>query len=153
VLVITLMALCAVTTAALAFTMRLRARSEEERVRLEDLLASKAEELARASEELGEFASAVSHDLAEPVIVMRRYAEILKESSGDVLDADSQRFLDAILRGGEKMQAQIDGLLSVARVGGATEPDGVVQADEAAEHVLESLKPRRIRVPAGGVGG
>ena len=75
-------------------------------------------ELARSNRELEEFASIASHDLREPLRKIRAFGERLEVRTRDQLDDTSKDFLARMLNSAVRMSALIDGLLTVARVGG-----------------------------------
>jgi PAS domain S-box-containing protein len=82
----------------------------------EATLASRARALAASNAELDAFASAVSHDLQEPLHLVQRYGEMLSERSGERLDDASRRHLEHLLDSSRRMQSMIDDLLELARV-------------------------------------
>jgi light-regulated signal transduction histidine kinase (bacteriophytochrome) len=75
-----------------------------------------AVELKRSNEDLEQFAYAVSHDLQEPVRMVRSYLELLERRVGDDLDAKAAQFIDYAVDGAERMQEMIRALLSLSRV-------------------------------------
>jgi PAS domain S-box-containing protein len=72
--------------------------------------------LERSNADLGQFATVASHDLAEPLLLMRSAADLLLEEAGERLDEEDRHRLDVIARNARKMQALIDTLLSYAAV-------------------------------------
>lgn len=72
--------------------------------------------LQRSNADLGQFATVASHDLAEPLLLMRSAADLLQEEAGELLSAEDHRRLEVISRNARKMQALIDTLLSYAAV-------------------------------------
>ncbi len=86
----------------------------ERRARQE--LARRSEVLARSCSELEQFASAISHDLREPLHLMDRYARLLAERYAEDLDDKGRRFTEHIVQGAERMRRMIDGILELSRV-------------------------------------
>ena len=74
----------------------------------------KTEELQRQNDRLDQFASVVSHDLRNPLTIAQSYLE-LAEESGD--PAQFEKVQDAL----DRMEAMIEDLLTMARVGGNVE--------------------------------
>jgi signal transduction histidine kinase len=98
--------------------------------------------LERSNADLGQFAAVASHDLAEPLLLMRSSADLLQEEAGDRLtDADRHR-LDVISRSARKMQALIDTLLSYAAVDRATVGNEPVDMAQVVEDTLALLDAR-----------
>lgn len=73
--------------------------------------------LAHANHELEAFSYSVSHDLRAPVRAIEGFAAMLAESEGEILQSDSQRYLDRIRCSSLNLGRLIDGLLVFARVG------------------------------------
>lgn len=59
----------------------------------------------------------ISHDLAEPVRIMRGFATLLASRHADSLDDSGRAFVGHINDGAQRMQAMIDDLLAYARAG------------------------------------
>ena len=79
------------------------------------------EALERKNLELERFARVVSHDLKNPLGLIRGYAELLSEGVGDKLDAFALPFLTSIQDQAERMTSFVESLLAYARTG-STEP-------------------------------
>jgi signal transduction histidine kinase len=74
-------------------------------------------ELERQNERLDRFASAVSHDLRNPLTVSRGHAEFLDGAVGE----SEQEHVERIQESNERMEAIVEEVLALARNGG--EPD------------------------------
>ena len=97
------------------------------------------EELARSNVELGQFASAASHDLQEPLRMITSYIQILTEDYKDRLDGDADRYVGYIVDGAGRMKALIDALLAYSRIGSQPGPLGPVDCNAVLELVLGDL--------------
>lgn len=67
--------------------------------------------------ELEEFAYTASHDLKEPLRMIRSFMGLLKKNYSEKLDERANRFIDFAVDGSDKMAKLIDDLLSYSRVG------------------------------------
>ena len=91
-------------------------RDITERKRAAETLARQAQELARSNAELGQFAYVASHDLREPLRVIRSYIQILDDRCKGKLDPDCAEFMEFIVDGAVRMERLVEDLLSYARV-------------------------------------
>ncbi len=120
------------------------------RVQMErDQLLADAErnsrELQRSNTELEQFAYVASHDLREPLRMVRSYLDLLeKKYSGKVLDDKADAYIDFAVDGAKRMQAMIDDILTYARVGTQGEPHQLVDMEQVLYKVLKDLE-REIR--------
>jgi PAS domain S-box-containing protein len=87
-----------------------------ERLRAEETLRQRTEELDSANRDLESFSYSVSHDLRNPLRVIGSFAEILAKDYADRLDDEGRDYLRRIDDGVKKMHALIDDMLSLSRV-------------------------------------
>jgi len=91
-----------------------RARADAEQHAAE-LMATNAA-LARSNAELEQFAYAASHDLQEPLRMVKTFAQLLSRRYGGKLDPEAEEMLQVIETGSARMKNLIDGLLSYSRI-------------------------------------
>lgn len=72
-------------------------------------------ELAQSNKELENFAYVVSHDLQEPLRMVRSYCELLNEKYKNKLDKEGEEFLAFAVDGASRMQRMIGDLLVYSR--------------------------------------
>ena len=104
----------------------------------------KLKELARALEQsnqdLQQFAYAASHDLQEPLRMVRSYLELIERRYRGRLDADADEFIGYAVDGAARMQKLISGLLSYSRVGAEGKRLEPVAAGESLSAALVHLQ-------------
>jgi PAS domain S-box-containing protein len=105
-----------------------RKRTEDElkryREHLEELVEERttalkktADELARSNADLKEFAYVVSHDLKEPLQVIRGFLTLLEKRYKDKLDEKAGELIRYTIDGAKRMQGLIKDLLEYSKVG------------------------------------
>lgn len=88
-----------------------------QRKRAEEELRRTAAELARSNEELEQFAHVASHDLQEPLRVVRQHVEFVHQQLSEGLDEDTRQSMDLAVAAATRMQALIRDLLAYAKLG------------------------------------
>jgi PAS domain S-box-containing protein len=111
----------------------------DERKQAESAMARQTQELARSNAELEQFASIVSHDLQEPLRMVRNFAELLAERYRDKLDADAGEFIGYVVDGARRMQELIQALLEYSRGTTRWRPLGPTDTNAVLESVLRDL--------------
>ncbi|QIX60815.1 GAF domain-containing protein [Hymenobacter sp. BT18] len=99
-------------------------------------------ELERSNDELDSFAYVASHDLKEPLRGIHNYSLFLLEDYASQLDAEGVSKLQTLVRLSQRMEALIESLLQLSRVGrmelAVTETD----MNEVVADVVDLLHPR-----------
>ncbi|MCI0560159.1 MAG: ATP-binding protein, partial [Nitrososphaera sp.] len=113
---------------------------EEQRKRLEEVLAQRAADLARSNTELERFAYIASHDLQEPLRMVASYVQLLARRYRDRLDMESNEFIAYAISGVTRMQLLINDLLAYSRVGTRGQPFQPVDCEAALSQGLANLK-------------
>ena len=75
------------------------------------------QDLERSNADLEQFASAASHDLREPLVVVKGYLELLTQRHAVHLNDEGRRFLATGVEAVERMQGLIADLLEWSRAG------------------------------------
>lgn len=73
-------------------------------------------ELTRSNKDLEQFAYAASHDLKEPLRMIRSYLEIIESRFNKNIEKDIQDFIFYAVDGAKRMNQLIDGLLLYSRI-------------------------------------
>ncbi|HLO67971.1 MAG TPA: ATP-binding protein [Holophaga sp.] len=115
-------------------------RAAAERSRGEAVLQEHVRELTRINRELECFAYAASHDLQEPLRMVRAYVGRLEERLGPGLDPQSRRHMTFAREGAARMSRLIDDLLAYARVGSTLAGTAPVDLGVCVQAALDSLR-------------
>jgi PAS domain S-box-containing protein len=111
------------------------------RRRAEKELSRRADEIARSSIDLDQFARVASHDLQEPLRSISSYVQLLRQRYGGKLDRDAEDFIRFASEGAARMQRIIQDLLTytqVDRQSHAAEPTELSKAVEEAVAELQA---------------
>jgi len=107
----------------------------------EQELARKMEELARSNHELEQFAYVASHDLREPLRMVATYTQLLAERYRGQLDEKAQLYITYASDGALRMQALVQDLLSLSRIGQEPLPLRPVDCNAVLADVVHDLEP------------
>lgn len=87
------------------------------REQLEQMVATRTEQLEAANKELESFSYSVSHDLRAPLRAIDGFSKMILESYKDKLDSTGVRWLDIVRKNSQQMGQLIDDLLQFSRTG------------------------------------
>lgn len=110
-----------------------------ERDMARDRQAHLTQELGRSNRELTEFASVASHDLRAPLRSVHSFVDLLAEDYGAGFDDTAHDYLRRIRGAVSRMNALIEGLLSLARVRASVEPFSTVDLNVVAREAVHDL--------------
>lgn len=110
-----------------------------ERKHMEERFDTLVRDLRRSNEELEQFAYVASHDLRQPLRVVRSYVTLIEDAIEHKLDAETREFMDFIRDGVRRMDLLITDLLAYSRVG-RTSKDGPVDMGRAMDLALIDLQ-------------
>lgn len=109
---------------------------------LHNELKQQAEDLKRSNADLEQFAYSASHDLKEPLRIIRSYTELLEKDLSSSLNENTKVFMKYIKEGTERMTRLIDDLLAFSRVDKSDEEARDISIGEIIEQVIDNLKMR-----------
>ncbi|BDC50332.1 hypothetical protein F183_A26480 [Bryobacterales bacterium F-183] len=115
---------------------RARRDAEQERALLLEKEKARSEELARVNQRLEQFAYAASHDLQEPVRMIKVYSQLLARRYHENLDDEGRQYVSFIETGATRMDNLVHDLLSYSRV---SHMDAETMKDVALADVLRDL--------------
>ncbi|MEO8131008.1 MAG: PAS domain-containing protein, partial [Bryobacteraceae bacterium] len=111
-----------------------------DRRRAEEVAEKQAEALARSNSELQQFAFAASHDLQEPLRMVRIFGQLLSRQYKGKLDSQADQFLEQIESGTERMANLIQDLLAYSQVLHGEPAVTLVDCNEVLAVVLQSCR-------------
>jgi signal transduction histidine kinase len=117
---------------------RARLEALEANAELEARVRARTRELERSNEELERFAYVASHDLREPLRMVKSYTQLLARRYRGRLDPTADEFIDYAVEGCDRMGELIHDVLEYSRVG-RREQRAVIDADEALAAAEQNL--------------
>ena len=114
------------------------ARDVTERVRAQEELKLRMEDLARSNRDLEQFAYVTSHDLSEPLRMITSYTQLLERRYSSLFDEEAREFMGYITEGTQRMRRLIVDLLSYSRAGRNIQM-GPLRLDEPLDLALANL--------------
>jgi signal transduction histidine kinase len=108
--------------------------------RTKDELEQKSQDLARSNVELEQFASAVSHDLKEPLLAITINLTLLNKRYTGKLGSDADTFIAEIIDEAKQMQTLISDMLSYSRVGISDKPFVLTDFTDILNRLLANLR-------------
>lgn len=117
-----------------------------QRVKAEQHLQDRAEELARSNAELQRFAVMASHDLQQPIRTVSNFMQLLERSHLDQLDRNGQDLVRQAVLGAKRMQYMIRDMLDYSRIQSGElqlEPVNLNEVLEAVNRNLQQVLEQR----------
>lgn len=121
------------------FCMDLHLRVLENEFLIQKLKANEID-LKRSNEELQQFAYVASHDLQEPIRMVKNYIGLFAKKYQSSVDEKAATYIKYIIDGAERMQKLIDGLLAMSQVSSDGKVLENVDVNEIMNTVLKDLK-------------
>jgi PAS domain S-box-containing protein len=98
------------------------------------------EKLKRSNAELEQYASVASHDLREPLRMIKSFLELLENKYADQLNEEAKSYINYAVDGAKHLDSMIIDLLDYARVGRKEIKYYVVDCEEVLDKTLLNLK-------------
>jgi PAS domain S-box-containing protein len=105
-------------------------------LKLEDTL----KDLNRSNKDLEQFAYTVSHDLQEPIRMIKGYSQLLHERYLKSLDENARSFLNFIMEGAIRMQQLVSDLLRYSRITTKAVPFEEIDCNKIIRDTIADLK-------------
>lgn len=100
----------------------------------------RSKDLDRSNSELRQFAYVVSHDLQEPLRMVKSFLQMLQDRYGQKLDAQADEFIGYAVDGASRMHRLIIDLLEYSRVGTTEKAFEKADLSAALKDALSNLK-------------
>jgi len=100
------------------------------------------EALRRKNSELEHYVQNVTHDLRSPLVSLLGFSRLLRQEYAEGMDETARHFLDRIEKAGQTMEALINDLLELSRIGGAYDHKAYVNVSDLLTQIQAELKPR-----------
>ncbi len=104
-------------------------------------LAAANDALERSNRDLEQFAYVSSHDLQEPLRMIRSFSQLFMQRHGDAMNDEGKELLGFITDGAERAQRLVSDLLEFSRVGTSTKPFEPVELDDVLARAIDVLTP------------
>ena len=111
-----------------------------EKLAAQELAVTRRKQLERSKQELEQFAYVASHDLQEPLRMVASFTQLLAKQHDDKLDAQAKKYIHFATDGAVRMQALIDGLLSLSRISRSMAPLVPVDLNDVAKRVIAAMR-------------
>lgn len=115
------------------------ARDVTDRIEAERRLAKQAEDLARSNADLERFAYVASHDLQEPLRMISSFVQLLSRRYAGKLDDKADEYIRYAVDGAARMQAMIQGILEISRIGRRGRAFADLALDGALQQALDGI--------------
>jgi signal transduction histidine kinase len=99
-----------------------------------------ARKLERSNKELEQFAYIASHDLQEPLRMVRSYVQLLEMEYKGKLDSEADKYIHYAVDGVTRMQALISDLLALSSVDAAAAPMVATDTGSVLDAALDDLR-------------
>ena len=116
-------------------------RDAAERARTNAELAESNLALERSNRDLEQFAYVSSHDLQEPLRMIRSFSQLFMQRYGANIEPEGRELLDFVVDGADRAQALVADLLDYSRVGSSAQPFARVELDDVVEQAIDVLAP------------
>lgn len=113
---------------------------EKSLIKLNHSLGKSVKDLERANKELEQFAFITSHDLQEPLRMIKSFVELIDKKYSDKIDEKGQKYIYFVKEGTKNMKQIIDDLLQYSRAIKLDEPISKVDLNQ----LIDDYKSLRI---------
>jgi PAS domain S-box-containing protein len=113
---------------------------EADLAKLSQELDIRAKQLEESNRDLERFAFLASHDLNEPLNVIKGFSSLLKKRFSDKMSPDAAEFIEFINEETIRLQSLIKGLLQISRISSRGKPFRIFAPESEIESVLSGLQ-------------
>jgi len=101
-----------------------------------------ASKLSMSNKELEQFAHVASHDLKEPLMLIKAFSEKLMTRYANAFDERGREYLNSIVSASDRMSQLVDGFLALSRISSVEQNYEEIDLSELFEEVIENLAER-----------
>lgn len=106
------------------------------------------DELEEKNRELEEFAYTASHDMKEPLRMIRSFLKLLDNKYSDIIDEKGKKYIHFAVTGAQKMAIFIDDLLEYSRIGRVYSAFEKTDISKILDDVKDSLTNEAVNIDA-----
>ena len=103
-------------------------------------IADARKRLQEKNEELQQFAALASHDLKEPLLMVKSFMQLLKKNYAPQLDEKANKYIDFVVDGEQRMNSFIKDLLAYSNTGSEEIPKEKVNTQELVNEIVALQK-------------
>ncbi|OLS13666.1 MAG: putative signal transduction histidine kinase [Promethearchaeota archaeon CR_4] len=111
-----------------------------ERLRVEEEIKQKNEDLLRSNRDLETFTFVAAHDLQEPLRMVSNYVQLLSDRYHDKIDPEAEVYIQQVIDNTSTMHILVKGLLEYSQLRNQIKPPDIIDMNVILKQALSHLK-------------